>query len=180
MVRHAHFGILRGDSGNQLGSIGVPGNDCPPTRFPGAKRLFAKHKGDAAFLTDATVAGNAVLIQDWPNVAAEIHGPATGTCDCRRQDQANRQAQHDPRSARTHARPQRSARSAGRPGPRIRFRRKSAKHIRVSFYSGRKLKPFPQTAKSVYLSLGTTMGGSRTSGISRFARDLRFSMCRGS
>jgi hypothetical protein len=69
MKRHAHVGVFRGDPRNQLRQIGFPGTIVcrPDLPLPSASSL--KIKETPFFLPDATVTGDAILIEDWPDIA---------------------------------------------------------------------------------------------------------------
>ena len=73
MEWHPRFGILGSDSFDQLGIVGIAGNDGGPARLSLAQRFFAKGEGDACLLADSSVAGTAILIQNGADVAAEVN-----------------------------------------------------------------------------------------------------------
>jgi hypothetical protein len=57
---------------NQFGGIGVPGSDGLATGFALAESLFTKNERHAVLLSDPAMTCYAVLIEDRPDVAAEI------------------------------------------------------------------------------------------------------------
>ena len=67
------FGISRGHARHQLGGVGLARNNGAPSGFAYAQGLLAEDEGHAVFLPDAAVAGDAILIEDRPDIAAELN-----------------------------------------------------------------------------------------------------------
>src|ERR1700733_5894992 len=72
MIRHAVFWIVRDQALHQLRGIRITGHDRPVARLADSDRLVAVDKRNIVFLPDPAVAGDAVLVEDGPNIAAEF------------------------------------------------------------------------------------------------------------
>ena len=73
MVGHARLRIARGDSGDELRSLGMSWDDGRAPGLAPAQGLFAVNEGDAVLLPYAAVTGGATLIENGANIAAEVN-----------------------------------------------------------------------------------------------------------
>jgi hypothetical protein len=73
MIGHALVRIIGCDSLDQFGGVRVSRNNGSASRFSPTKRLFPVDKRDPVLLANSPVTRDAVLIENGPDVPAEIH-----------------------------------------------------------------------------------------------------------
>ena len=73
MIRHTRFGIRGGHTRHQLGSCGVAWHYGAPPGLADTQRFLAEYERNTIFLADSPVANDAILIQNWSDVATEGH-----------------------------------------------------------------------------------------------------------
>ena len=81
MVRHAFFWIVGDQACHQLRGIGITRHDRPVAGLADSERLVAVDKRNIVSLPDSAMTGDAVLIEDGPDIAAEIDSIPRGKAE---------------------------------------------------------------------------------------------------
>lgn len=73
MIGHPLVGILGCDSPDQFGGAGVSGDNGEASGFSSTQRFFPVDKGDPVLLSDSSMAGNTVLVENRADIPTEIY-----------------------------------------------------------------------------------------------------------
>jgi hypothetical protein len=73
VIRHAGLGIRGSEARHKFGGIGIARYDSPPSRLARTQCLFAKYERNTVLLPHASVARDAILIQDRLDIPAELY-----------------------------------------------------------------------------------------------------------